>query len=281
MLGIAIAFAASCSWGLSDFLGGIFSRRWPVPSVLLYIEGAGLVTLLLVVAVVAPPFPGTSALLWALAAGSAGVLALGLFYRALAIGSMSVVAPIAATGAIIPVAVGIAGGDRVTFLIGAGLLVTLVGILLASREAEQEAERSAVMRRSVFLALGAAVGFGLFFVGYDRAADGGVLWAATIARCAAVPLVGLAVLVARSRLPRGRDALALCGAAQLDSASTALYALAATKADLAVVAVVGSLYPVVTVVLARVVLGERLRAVQGVGVVAALTGVVMVSLGSA
>jgi drug/metabolite transporter (DMT)-like permease len=281
VFGILIALAAACGWGLGDFLGGLYSRRWPVPGVLFVVEGAGLVVLGIVVAVVAPPFPDTSQMLWAIGAGAGGLVALGLFYRALAIGSMSIVAPIAATGAILPVVVGIAGGDRVTVLIGAGLVVAMVGILLASREAEQQSERSPAVRQSVLLALGAAVGFGLFFIGYDRAADGGVLWTATMARTAAVPLTILAVLVTRSQLPRGRDLLALCGAGQLDCAAIVLYALAATKADLAVVAVVGSLYPVVTVMLARFFLGERLQTVQAVGVVAALTGVVMVSLGSA
>lgn len=281
MLGIAIAFAAACCWGFSDFAAGLFSRRLPVLGVLFFVEGAGLVTLLVVIAIVAPPFPDTGQALAAAAAGTAGVVALGLFYRALSIGSMSIVAPIAATGAVVPVVVGIVRGDRVTVLIGAGLLVAFVGILLASREAEEEAERSPATRLSVLLALGAALGFGLFFTGYDRAAPGGVLWAAALARCAAVPLVTIAVLATRTRLPRGRDALGLSGVGQLDCASTALYALAATKADLVVVAVVGSLYPVVTVVLARTILKERMRTVQGIGVAAALAGVVLVSIGSA
>lgn len=91
----------------------------------------------------------------------------------------------------------------------------------------------------------------------------------------------IAVLATRTRLPRGRDALGLSGVGQLDCAATALYALAATEADLVVVAVVGSLYPVVTVILARTILKERMRTVQGIGVAAALAGVVLVSLGSA
>ena len=288
MLGIAIALAAACTWGLSDFCAGRFSRRVPVLAVLLFVEGAGLVTLLLAVAVVQPSLPGWEQALPAMGAGAAGAVALGLFYQALSIGSMSIVAPLAATGAIVPVVVGIAGGDRVTVLIGAGLLVAFAGVLLASREAEEETAvgedvpgRSASSRLSIVLALCAAVGFGLFFIGYDRGAEGGVLWAATLARLAAVPLIVIAVLVTRTALPRGRTAWGLAGNGQLDCAATALYALAATKADLVVVAVVGSLYPVVTVVLARTILKERMGLLQGIGVAAALLGVVLVSVGSA
>jgi len=283
VLGIAIALAAACTWGLSDFCAGRFSRRVPVLAVLLFVEGAGLVTLLLAVAVVQPSLPSWEHALPAMGAGAAGALALGLFYQALSIGSMSIVAPLAATGAIVPVVVGIAGGDRVTVLIGAGLLVAFAGVLLASREAEEEASegQSAASRLSIVLALCAAVGFGLFFIGYDRGAEGGVLWAATLARLTAVPLIAIAVVVTRTGLPRGRTAWGLAGNGQLDCAATALYALAATKADLVVVAVVGSLYPVVTVVLARTILKERMGVLQAVGVAAALLGVVLVSVGSA
>jgi len=292
VLGIAIALAAACTWGLSDFCAGRFSRRVPVLAVLLFVEGAGLVTLLLAVAIVQPSFPAWEQALPAMGAGAAGAVALGLFYQALSIGSMSIVAPLAATGAIVPVVVGIAGGDRVTVLIGAGLLVAFLGVLLASREAEEEVAgeastspadpaRSAASRVSIVLALCAAVGFGLFFIGYDRGAEGGVLWAATLARLTAVPLIAVAVLVTRTGLPRGRTAWGLAGNGQLDCAATALYALAATKADLVVVAVVGSLYPVVTVLLARTILKERMGLLQGIGVAAALLGVVLVSVGSA
>jgi drug/metabolite transporter (DMT)-like permease len=258
----------------------------PVLAVLLFVEGTGLVTLLAVVAIVRPSFPGTEQAVAGVLAGIAGVLALGMFYRALSIGSMSIVAPIASTGAVVPVVVGILQGDRVTVLIGAGLLVAFLGIMLASREGgeggeEEQEERSSAGRLSIVLALGAALGFGLFFTGYDRAADGGVLWATTLARLGAVPVVALAVIATRTRLPRGRDAWGLTATGQLDCGSTALYALAATKADLVVVAVVGSLYPVVTVLLARTVLKERMRTAQGIGVAAALLGVVLVSLGSA
>ncbi len=281
MLGIAIALAASISWGLADFFGGLFSRRLPVLSVLGVIEIAGLVGCIVIVAIAQPALPSAGDMVGAVAAGAAGVIALGIFYRALAIGSMSIVAPISATGAVIPVVVGIAGGDTLTMLIGIGLAVTFAGILLASWEAEEEVKAKAVSRESIGLALLAAVGFGLFFTLFKPAAEHSVLWASLSVRLVAVLLVGAAMLATRTPPARGLDGRKLCAVGLLDLGATLLIGFASTKADLAVVAVIGSLYPVFTVILARGVLGERMRAIQIVGIVCALAGVAMVSLGSA
>jgi drug/metabolite transporter (DMT)-like permease len=209
-------------------------------------------------------------------AGAAGISALGAFYRALAIGTMSIVAPISATGAVLPVVVGVATGDKVTALLGAGMALTLVGVVLASRE--EDAGRAS--RQSIALALAAALGFGTFFVVYDAAADGSVLWAVLIARLVAVPFVGGLVLARRQRLPVRRDLAVLCVAGTLDLAATGLYALANREGALSVVSVVGSLYPVATVLLAQAVLSERVRASQGAGVLLAFAGVALVSLAS-
>lgn len=221
--------------------------------------------------------PGSGDALLALAAGTAGITALGLFYRALAIGTMSIVAPISASGAALPVVVGIATGDRLTTIVAAGLAVTMVGVLLAAREQHEDHVAS---RASIVLALGAALGFGTFFVLYDAASDASVVWAVMLARVMALPLVGGAVLVQRPAMPRGRDLWMLCGAGCVDLAATGLYALANREGELSVVAVVGSLYPVATVLLARAVLTERVRRAQAVGVVAAFVGVALVTAGS-
>lgn len=281
MFGIAIALAASVSWGLADFFGGLFSRRLPVLSVLGMIEIAGLVGVLAVVAIARPAVPSAGDMVGAVVAGAAGVTALGVFYRALAIGSMSIVAPISATGAMIPVVVGIAGGDTLTLLIGAGLAVTFTGILLASWEAEEEVKARAISRASIGLALLAAVGFGLFFTLFKPAAEHSVIWASFAVRLVAVLLVGAVMLITSTPPAGGGDGVKLFLVGQLDLGATLLIGLASTKADLAVVAVIGSLYPVVTVLLARGVLGERMRAIQLAGIACALTGVAMVSLGSA
>jgi drug/metabolite transporter (DMT)-like permease len=278
-VGIAFALAASACWGSADFVGGLKAKRHSALAVLFTIEVAGLLVALVVMGIAQDPFPSTRAALCAVGAGTAGIVALGAFYRALAIGTMSIVAPISATGVALPVIVGIATGDRPGPIVVAGLVVTTLGVVLASREVHEDAEQAAAGRASIILALLAALGFGTYFIGADVAADDSVLWTVLLGRMVAVPLVGAALLVRGVALPRGQDLRVLCVAGVVDLLATALYGVANTHGDLSIVSVVGSLYPIATVILARAVLHERVRAVQAVGVAAALTGVALISLG--
>jgi drug/metabolite transporter (DMT)-like permease len=278
-VGIAFALAASACWGSADFLGGLKAKRYSALAVLLTIEVSGLLIVLIVMGVAQDPFPSTRATLCALGAGAAGIVALGAFYRALAIGTMSIVAPISATGVALPVVVGIATGDRPGPIVVAGLVVTTLGVILASREVHDDAEQAAAGRTSIILALMAAVGFGAYFIGSDVAADDSVLWTVLLGRLIAVPFVGALVFARGVTLPRGGDFWLLCLAGAGDLSATSLYGLANTHGDLSIVSVVGSLYPIATVVLARAVLNESVRKVQAVGVMAALTGVALIAVG--
>jgi drug/metabolite transporter (DMT)-like permease len=230
--------------------------------------------------VVADELPSWTAVGWAALAGSAGIVALGAFYRALAIGTMSVVAPISATAAAVPVLVGLAEGERPGGLQVAGMAAALAGVILASREPVEEGCPPA-NRAAIGLALVAAAGFGTFFVGIDRAsATAEVPWVIVVQRCCSVSLLLIATLVVRPSLPRdGASLLVLAAVGLLDLGANGLYALATTHGLLSVVSVLGSLYPAVTVVLARFVLAERIARVQEVGVVLALAGVVAISAG--
>jgi uncharacterized membrane protein len=279
MTPVLLSLAASCCWGVADFVGGLQSKRVAIPVVLAMVEGTGLVLVLVVIAATGEPLPGGRAIALSLVAGVAGVLALGCFYRALSIGTMSIVAPISATGVALPVIVGIATGDDLSALVSAGLAVTVVGVILASREAHDDAGRAAAGRLSIGLALIAAVGFGSYFVLSDAAADDSVWWFLVLSRVIPVPALIAIARWRRMPAPAPRSTLLLAVGGTLDCGATALYALANTKGALSIVAVVGSLYPVMTVFLARVVLGERIRPVQRVGVVAALAGVAMIAGG--
>ena len=247
---------------------------------LLVSQGVALCALVVLVAVRGTGPPALHRLLPAAAVGIAGVAALSAFYRALAIGTMSVVAPIAATGVAVPVIVGMAGGDHPGTLQLAGILAAVVGVVLASREPGAGAARGGATRASVGLALVAALGFGSFFVGIRVSARADVLWALLAARGAGVGAL-LAVAAARGTTRRPGPArywpLAAIGA--LDLGANGLYALATRHALLSVVAVAASLYPLATVLLARVVLGERVRGVQGLGILAALAGVALIAAG--
>ena len=266
---------------MADFLGGLASRRIAALSVVLAVESSGLVIAAVLMAVTgAPWFHTTGQALAAAGAGLSGVLGLVCFYRALAVGTMSVVAPVSSTGLAVPVVVGLIGGHDPAPVQFAGIACAAVGVVLASREAAEEELRERAAP-GIGLALLAALGFGGYFVGADHAAAGGVLATVFLGRVAAVPV--LAALTAAQGVsllpPDRRTALRLFAIGALDLVATGLYAFATTKGILAVVAVVGALYPVTTVLLARAVLGERLRRTQRAGVVVALTGVALIAAG--
>jgi drug/metabolite transporter (DMT)-like permease len=244
-------------------------------------QAAGLTGVAVVVAVQGNPFPGAGELAPAAVGGIAGILALAAFYRGLSIGTMSIVAPISATGAAVPVAVGLAGGDRPGPAVVAGIALAMVGVVLAAREGAPEGSRAAaVARRSVLLALVAGLGFGAFLVGMDASADAGVMWALLAARTASFSLLVGVVLAARAEVPRETRTVGLiAGVGLLDLGANACFAAAATEGLLSVAAVLASLYPVVTVLLARAVLGEQVRRVQEAGIVAAVVGVVLIAAG--
>ena len=224
--------------------------------------------------------PSGSAAAWAALAGAAGIIALASFYRALAIGTMSVVAPISATAAAVPVLVGLAEGERPSGVQIAGMAIALAGVILASREPVEEGCPPA-NRAAIGLALVAAAGFGTFFVGLDRASESAdVSWVIVVSRGCSLVLLVVAALAVRPALPRDAPSLAVLGMiGVLDLGANGFYALATQEGLLSVVSVLGSLYPAVTVVLARVVLAERVSRVQEVGVLLALAGVVAISAG--
>jgi drug/metabolite transporter (DMT)-like permease len=272
-----ISLAAAMTWGFSDFGAGLKSRRMPVPVVLLWVESAGIVVVLAAIIATGEPLPDGRTALYSALAGICGLGGLAAFYSALSIGTMSIVAPISATGVTLPVVVGIVTGDRLGFVVAAGLVVTFAGVMLASRETGHAA---AANRTAVMLAAASAIGFGGYFAFGDVAADGSILWLLAIGRIIMLPIVATYVVRRRYPLvPARRDRLELGAIGVADLIATGLYGVANTHGALAVVAVVGSMYPVVTMLLARVVLHERLAQWQLVGVGVALVGVSLVSVG--
>jgi drug/metabolite transporter (DMT)-like permease len=279
VLGIVLALTSSVCWGVADFLGGTQARRVPLLRVLLVSQTVGLLGVTLLVAVRGTGAPDMVRLLPAAGGGLAGMLALTGFYRALAIGTMSIVAPISATGVAVPVIVGLAQGDRPAALQLVGIVAASVGVVLASRERGPGVQQPrGSTRASIALALMAAVGFGSFFVGMRASARFDVPWALFAARAAGVGALVVAAAVrgaAGGLVNRPLWPLAVMGL--LDLAANAFYALATRHGLLSVVAVLGSLYPAVTVLLARAVLHERVTRSQELGVLATLAGVVAIS----
>ncbi len=243
-------------------------------------QACGLAAVVLLLALRGAGPPSLHRLWPALGAGAVGLVGLGAFYRALAVGTMSIVAPIAASGMALPVLVGLAGGEHPGPVRLLGMLATAVGVVLASREpARPDRPAARAARRSVGLALVAALGFGVFALGLRSSARADVGWALLAARLAC--LVPLAVVLGRRRpgRPSGRGLGAVALVGLLDVSANGLYALATRHGLLSVVAVGSSLYPLVTVLLARRLLGERVRRSQEAGVVAALAGVALIAAG--
>jgi drug/metabolite transporter (DMT)-like permease len=281
VLALALALGASLCWGTSDFVGGLQARRIAVLAVLLVSQGVGLIAISLLVAVRDIDPPALIHLLPAAAAGFGGAFALAGFYWALAIGTMSIVAPISSTGAIVPVVVGIASGGRPAPLQLVGIATAIVGVVLASREHGPGVESpSRASRASIALALLAALGFGGYLIGARATAHYNIAWSLLAAHVTAVAVMTLVVAVMRVSVRGVRGALGpLAAVGLLDLVANGLFATASRHGLLAVVAVGSSLYPLATVVLARVVLGERVRPVQEVGIAAAVAGVVMIAAG--
>jgi drug/metabolite transporter (DMT)-like permease len=272
----AAALLASVAWGVADFLGGLKSRTVHVLVVLLLAQVSGVLAIGLVVAVAgnAPP----ASVLWAALAGLFGTLGLASFYRGMAVGAISVVAPIAAVGAIVPVVFGIATGDDVSRPQGIGFALALSGVALASFERH---EAGAVrIAAGVPWAIAAVIGFGGYYVPMHAASEQDFLWAALVFRATVGALAFAAWLVTRPPLRAGRGHLgviAMIGI--LDTVGNALFAAASSLGEVSVVSVLATLYPVTTVALAAVVLSERIDRLQFVGVASALTGVVLISAG--
>ncbi len=282
MLALAISLASAASWGVSDFLGGLQSRRLPVLGVLAISQPAGLLLIALLILLTGADPISADKLAIAFLAGAASLGGLAAYYAAMAMGTVSVVAPIAALGVVVPVVVGLAQGESPAAIQLAGLVTAIAGVVILSYEERPEhVDRARVARLSIVLAIVAGLGFGVFFTGLDAAAADRPGWAILAVRFGGLATVAAALLVVRPRIEGvGAAWPVLIAIGVFDALANALFAVASTKGLLPVVAVGGSMYPAFTVALAHGVLGERLATIQWAGVVLALTGVAMIAAGS-
>jgi drug/metabolite transporter (DMT)-like permease len=279
VIAVAFALGAAVAWGAADFLGGLKSRVAATIVVVAIGQATGLALVGAVVIARGEGPPEARYVGYAVLAGFAGALGIAALYRALAVGSMSIVAPITATGAVIPVIAGVATGERPTTVQSAGLALAFGGVVLAARQ-ESGDLASGRVAAGVGVALLAALGIGSFLLALDAASEGGVPWALLVQRSVCVVIVLAAAVFVRPRFRVGwRNAGAMVAIGVLDMSANAFFALASTRGLVSVVSVLASLYPVTTVLLARLLLGERIARPQQVGVVVALAGVVLISAG--
>lgn len=287
MLAIVLALGTSFAYGVANFLAPVLLRRHALATVLLTGQVAALVGSVLLLAGSTEAFPDLHAVGLGILAGLGNAAGLAFFYEAVRFGPLSVATPVGATAATLPVVVGVVGGDTLRTLQVVGIVLAIGGAVLAARrESTEEDHDHWDLPRCVLFAALSALGLGLLLTTLPGAAeDGELFWALTIQRSTIV-VCFLVIIGLRGQrfahppgLPRpttlGRLALLVPGLLLL--AGTLMYILASQRGQLSVVAVCGSLFPLVTVGLAIVVLRERVARIQAVGVLAAVLGVVLIA----
>ena len=286
---VLLGLTAAVLYGSGDFLGGMATRRAHVVTVLTLVESAGVIVALAAAVISSGP-ASLAGLAWGLSAGLVGGFGLIVFYTGLAAGPMSVVAPVSGlVSTVLPVAVALAEGERPGVGVYAGALLCLVAIVLASsagdtagdtRSGSGPAPRPARLGRAIAYGTASGVSFGLFFLLIRNAGQSGELWPVAAGRIGELAIVLAAAAVLRPGLLRGVGGgipLAAAGAGAIDVVANICYVAATRTGAFGLAVVLASLYPGVTVLLARVVLGERLRRIQRVGLALAAVGIVLVA----
>lgn len=275
MSAFALALGASLAWGVADFVGPLWGRTWGALRVLLWAQVGGVVAIAIAVALRGQGPHGWEIVL-AVPAALSGTLGLYAYYRGMAVGAMSVVAPIAGVSAVVPVVFGIATGDRLSAAQVAGIVCAIAGVGLASIEHQEGTRRIAA---GVGLAALAAIGFGFYFPPMHAAGSTDFWWASLLFRTTAFAVVAAAVAVRHPPLRlRPRDLAVVVAVGIGDTLGNVLFAASSSHGLVSLTSVLASLYPIVTVLLAAAVLHEHVAASQRAGIVLTLTGVVLISV---
>lgn len=279
-MSIVLALLGALIYGGADFSGGLASRRAPALAVVFGGQLAGTAVLGVLILAVPGRFDAAS-VLWGAAAGLSGGVALLLFYRSLATGAMTVVAPLTAVmSAIVPVVGGIAFGERPSVLALAGVALAVVAVVLVSAEHGRLPTPAMLRGRAIAGPLLAGAGFGLLFVLLSRAAPDTGFWPLLGARAASLTLFAVVALVARrSLVPRAAPPALVVASGVGDMTANLLFVVASRLGLLSIVGVLLALYPAATVLLAMLLLRERLHPVQVAGLAMAGSGVVLIALG--
>lgn len=279
-MGALLALGSGLAWGCADFIGGLAARRVGPLRVMVLSYPAGAILLTLIALTVVPGHVDGTVVAWSVFVGLTGCTAIFLLYAALALGPMGIVSPLTALGsAAVPVIAGLIRGEAVTVLIVGGMALATVAVVLVSREPGPHRQ---VTARALLLSAGAGLFLGLCLTGLGLAPATSGIWVSALGRWIASGLllvVAVVLVVRQGRQPWTPYPLVLAVAAgALDGVANGLFQLAAQRTELVVVAVISSLYPAATLLLARWLLGERLSRVQVVGVLLALGAIVTLTV---
>jgi drug/metabolite transporter (DMT)-like permease len=273
-----LALASAAFYGAADFIGGLTSRRASTIAIVVISQSAGLVALAMLLPILPGALPRRADIVWGAAAGLSGGAGVALLYRALAIGTMSVVAPTTAVCAVvIPVIFEIATGERLATTTAIGIGLAIVAIVLVSQQRTPARRTRPSFPPGIGLALVSGVAIGLFFLALARTSPAAGLWPLLVARIVSVGVFGIGAMSGGASLRMPREVLVIAGiGGVLDMLANALYLVASRHGSLSVVVTLSSLYPASTVILAWIVLGERLNAAQMAGIVCALIAVLLI-----
>jgi drug/metabolite transporter (DMT)-like permease len=268
-----LALGASLAWGVADFVGPVRARTLGALRVLWWAQIGGLTAIWITVAARGDG-PHGWAVAYAVLAACAGTLGIYAYYRGVAIGAMSVVAPISGAAAVIPVFFGVARPSPGQI---AGVVCAVIGVALASQE-HQEGERH--VAAGVGLAILAAIGFGFYFPPMHAAGKVDFWWSALVFRTTTLVLISAAVAISRPALRLGRRDLLVCLFVGVgDTLGNILFAASSRSGLVSLTSVLASLFPIVTIALAAIVLRERIASAQRLGVLLTLAGVLLISAG--
>jgi drug/metabolite transporter (DMT)-like permease len=278
-MAVALGVLVALSWGSADFLGGFTSQRLHTVTVLLVSQTFGLGAAVLLVLALRDAAPDAHVFVLSAIAGVVGVMALWLLFRGLAVGRMSVVAPLSAVGSgVLPVAWGLLHGERPTALALVGVALALIAVAIIGRGAEHDPVPSVSPMEELALGIGSGIGFGIVLILFSESATDSGMWPLLIARGAAVPLLAV-VAFALGRSPRvpAADLPPVAGAGLFDVGANAMVLLAVRRGLLSLVAPVAALYPATTVVLARLILHEKIGRQRVGGLALGLVGLALIA----
>ena len=279
-MGALLALISSIAWGSADVAGGLGARRVGSVRIIAVNYPAGAIILTVFALFVVPGTIDREVILLSMLTAVLGTIGMILLYAALAVGPMGIVSPLTAIGgAAIPVIVGVVRGEPITLLFALGAVLALIAVVLVSRESGPHAR---ITPRALLLSAGAGIAIGFFLTALGIAPEGSGVWAATLSRWWSTlgMIIVTLILLSRSGLAKWRPypwAFAI-GAGALDALANGFFQLAAQGGELAVVAVIGSLYPATTLLIAHFLLKERMTRVQWAGVLVALGAVVALTV---
>jgi drug/metabolite transporter (DMT)-like permease len=278
-MAVALGVLVALGWGSADFLGGFTSQRLHTVTVLLVSQSFGLAAAMLLVIALRDEAPDAHVFVLSAIAGVVGVGALWLLFRGLAVGRMSVVAPLSAVGSgVLPVVWGLVHGEHPTALALVGVALALIAVVIVGRGAEHDPVPSVPAVQELALGIGSGIGFGVVLILFSESATNSGMWPLLIARCAAVPLLA-ALTFALGRSPRVplAELPPVAGAGLFDVGANAMVLLAVRRGLLSLVAPVAALYPATTVVLARIILHEKMGRQRVGGLVLGLAGLALIA----